>query len=191
MTQPPRTRRKRRFRLIAALVLLGLLAGWFGYRVLTSGPAGTPQAVELAEARISDRLASATVLAVGEATHGTHEFRAAWQTVAVQLAERGFTTLAFEESAGNVSAVNEWVQGGPGTVEDAVRRFGFRLSRTQEMVDLITWARQFTRTDPSPTASGCTGSMCSAPRPTGRLRSAGSRGSTRTPPAPTASHSPA
>jgi len=150
MTEQPRPRRRRRFRLIVALVFLGLLAGWFGYRALTWAPAGTPQAVELAEARISDRLASATVLAVGEATHGTHEFRAAWQTVAVQLAGRGFTTLAFEENSGSVSAVNDWVQGGPGTAEDAVRRFGFRLSRTQEMVDLITWARQFNQGRPEP-----------------------------------------
>lgn len=150
MTQQPCPRRTRRFRMIAALLVLGLLAGWFGYRALTGAPAGTPQAVELAGARISDQLASATVLAVGEATHGTHEYRAAWQTVATQLAGRGFTTIAFEECAGNVSAVNEWVQGGPGTAEEAVQRFGFRLSRTQEMVDLITWARQFNEGRPEP-----------------------------------------
>ena len=128
---------------------------------------------------------------MGEATHGTHEFRAAWQTVAAQLAERGFTTIAFEENSGNVSAVDEWVQGGPGTAEDAVRRFGFRLSRTQEMVDLITWARQFNEGRPESDRVQLYGIDVQTSRGRqGRSRSAGSPASTRTPPAPTPAHSP-
>lgn len=128
--------------LLTVLALVVLLAGGgFAWSAWTERPQGTPQAVELDHARISDRLASATVLAFGEATHGTHEFRAAFLTVAQQLADRGFTTIALEEDAGSVSRVDAWVQGGPGTVEDALAAFGFRLSRTQEMAELLTWAR--------------------------------------------------
>lgn len=146
MTNPtPRPRRGRARKVllgvlaaIVALILAGL--AWGAWQ---SRPLGTPQAVELSEARISDRLAAATVIGVGESTHGTHEFRRAWQLIAEDLVDRGFTTLAFEEDAGSVSLVNEWVQGGPGTVEEAVGHFGFRLNNIQEMADLLTWARSY------------------------------------------------
>lgn len=145
MTTPHRHRRSRRRRLpliLAAAVPLVLIAGWVGYRAVVSAPAGTPQARELAEVSLSGEMTSATVLAVGEATHGTREFRLAWRDIADKVSGRGFTTIVLEENSGCVSLVNEWIQGGPGTAEDAVRRFGFRLSKTQEMVDFVSWMRR-------------------------------------------------
>lgn len=146
MTQQ-RPARRLRPALLVPLVLVLIVAvavgGWFGVRAAAGAPAGEPQAVELAGAEISDDLAGATVLAVGEATHGTHEFRVAWRLVAQKVVDRGFTTIAMEENAGRVSQVDAWVQGGPGTAEEAVGRFGFRISRIREMVDLLTWARAY------------------------------------------------
>lgn len=143
-------RRARRLLIILAAILL-LVAGVIILGVililvtgaLASRPAGTPEAVELADADLSDNMTSATVLAVGEATHGTREFRTAWQTVAQKVADKGFTTIALEENAGPVTLVDAYVQGGPGTAEEAAQRFGFRLNKTREMADFLKWAREY------------------------------------------------
>lgn len=138
----PRPRRRGPARLLTVLaVVAALVAGFFVYRMVVGAPAGRPQATELGQARISDRIASATVLGVGEATHGTREFRSTLLWAVQQLADRGFTTIAFEESAGHVSEANDWLQGGEGTAEQAAGRFGFRLNRTRETAELLTWIR--------------------------------------------------
>ncbi len=138
-------RRPLRVLLVMVLVLALLVAlpvgGYTAYRVVAGAPAGQPQAVELRDATISETLTSATVLGVGEATHGTSEFRTTWRLVAQQVADKGFTTIVLEENAGTVAPIDAWAQGGPGTAEDAVRQLGFRLSRTRETVELVTWAR--------------------------------------------------
>lgn len=140
----PRQRRRGPARLLIVLALvIALAGGYFVYRQVVGSPAGRPQATELSQARISDQLASATVLGVGEATHGTREFRSTLLWTVQQLADRGFTTLAFEESAGHVTEVNAWLQGGAGTAEEAAGRFGFRLNRTRESVELLTWIRTY------------------------------------------------
>lgn len=133
---------------IPAIVIAIICCGWFGYQTVTRLPAGTPQAVELRDATISDQLTTATVLAVGEATHGTAEFREAWQLVAEKVVSHGFTTIALEENTGTVSLADAWVQGGPGTAEEAVKLLGFRLNRTQEMADFLTWARAYNEGKP-------------------------------------------
>lgn len=145
--QQPARRSRARSALITLAVLCALIAAslglWTGQRWYSGRPAGHPQAVELAQAELSSQMTDATVLAVGEATHGTSEFRRAWQQVAEKVVDKGFTTIVLEENVGRVSLVNEWVQGGPGTAEQAVAKFGFRLSRTREMADFLTWARQY------------------------------------------------
>lgn len=123
---------------LVALVLLGFGA-WHWY----TAPAGEAQAVELADAELPSRLTDATVLAVGEATHGTAEFREAWTLVALKAAGKGFTTIALEDNAGSVSAVDAWLQGGPGTAEEAAQRMGFALNRTEQTADMLTRLREW------------------------------------------------
>src|SRR5699024_11883342 len=84
-------------------------------------------------------LGAATVLALGEAPHGNAELRLARLTLVQKLPR--FRALGFEEDYGSVALVNEWVQGGPGTAEEAARRFGFALSHTAEMAELLQWIR--------------------------------------------------
>lgn len=134
----------RRLRLGAILLVTTIVVGlaWFLVGRQPAAAEGSPQAVELSDAVLSDDLTDATVLAVGEATHGTAEFRQAWRLVAEKVVEQGFTTIAWEEGAGQMALVDAWVQGGPGTVEDALGSFGFRLNRTQETAELLTWLRE-------------------------------------------------
>lgn len=121
-----------------AVAALGAGTLWWNSRAL-----GTPVAVEFADAPVSDRLASATVLALGEATHGTHEFQAARLTLLQKVVDRGFTTIAWEEDFGSIARVNAWLQGGPGTAQDAVAQFGYRLNKTTANRDLLVWIRAY------------------------------------------------
>ena len=120
-----------------ALIIIGTV-GWLAW---SSRPVGEPQAVEFADATLSTRMTSATVLALGEATHGTHEFQALRLELLKKVVGAGFTTVALEEDFGSTAAVDAWVQGGPGTIEEVVQRFGYAVSRIREMADLLIWAR--------------------------------------------------
>ncbi len=128
---------------LLALVLLGFGA-WHWY----TAPAGEAQAVELADAELPSRFTDATVLAVGEATHGTAEFREAWTLVALKSADKGFTTIALEDNAGSVSQVDAWLQGGPGTAEQAAQRMGFALNRTEQSAAMLTRLREWNAKHP-------------------------------------------
>lgn len=123
-----------------------LVAGWLAW---TSRPLGNPSATEWADAALSDRLTSATVLALGEATHGTAEFKTARLQLLQKVVGRGFTTVAFEEDFGSMVAVDAWLQGGAGSADDAVRRFGYRLNRTVEVRDLLLWVRAYNEGRPA------------------------------------------
>ncbi|GAA1397460.1 erythromycin esterase family protein [Luteococcus peritonei] len=129
--------------LLLALVLVG--AGWWWQ---SGRPAGTPQAQELSGTELPARLTDASVLAVGEATHGTADFREAWRLIALQAAGKGFSTIVLEENAGSTSQVDAWLQGGPGTAEQAAKRFGFRLNRTRETAQLLTSLREWNQAHP-------------------------------------------
>lgn len=145
-----RRRSRRRTWLVGILAVAVVLAGGsFAWTTLTSGPAGDPAAVEFADARLSVRLTSATVLALGEATHGTAEFQTARLQLIQKVAAQGFTTIALEDPAGSSSQVDAWLQGGPGTAEQAAQEFGFRLYRTREMAELLTWVRAFNEAQPA------------------------------------------
>jgi erythromycin esterase len=120
--------------ILVAVVVIGIGAG-IGHRAWTTRPLGEPQAVEFADAAIGPELADATVLALGEATHGNAEFQQLRTELARKLPQ--FRTIALEEDFGAVSLVDRFVQGGPGTAEEAAAAFGYRLNKTEQMADLL------------------------------------------------------
>ena len=137
---PPPVRRRRGRSLIIVVLALALVAvaggavHWWQTR-----PQGSPQAVEFATAPLSPELTGATVLALGEATHGNAEFQRLRLSLVQKLPE--FRALVLEEDYGSTARVNEFIQGGPGTAEEAVQRFGFVLNHTAEMAELLRWLR--------------------------------------------------
>lgn len=139
-TGPDRRRgRGVRVLLLVLAVVLVITGGIVGWRQWSTRPQGDPEATEFAGATVSSTLSGATVLALGEATHGNAELQLARLTLLQKLPE--FRAVVFEEDYGSVAQVNEWVQGGPGTAEDAARRFGFDLNHTAEMAELLQWVR--------------------------------------------------
>lgn len=132
---------RRGVRVVALIaVALALVAGsGFAWRAWATRPQGEPQAVEFADAQIGPELAGATVLALGEATHGNAEFQDLRTALARALPQ--FRTIALEERAEPVAAVDAFVQGGPGTAAEAASRFGFALNRTEQMAAFLQFVR--------------------------------------------------
>lgn len=122
--------------IIVSVAAVAAMVSWWQSR-----PQGSPVAGEFTEAVLSERMTSARVLALGEATHGTHEFQALRLQLLQKVADQGFTTVAWEEDFGSVALVDAWLQGGPGTAVEAARLFGYGLNRTRDTVDLLTWVR--------------------------------------------------
>ncbi|MFI6642785.1 erythromycin esterase family protein [Streptomyces sp. NPDC050504] len=95
-------------------------------------------------------LGGATVVGLGEATHGTHEFFTMKERVFRYLvAEHGFTTFALEMSWPSGLRVDAYVQGGPGNARELVRdAFGGSPWEREEFVHLIAWMRDHNRRNP-------------------------------------------
>ncbi|MEU9981457.1 erythromycin esterase family protein [Streptomyces sp. NPDC050856] len=116
--------------------------------------AGGPPVRELARvARPLDDLralehmtGSATVVGVGEATHGSHEFFALKARLFRRLvATRGFTTFALEAPWSTGLRLNDYVLRGEGDPRRIMReefQHSYRFWNTREYLDLITWMRR-------------------------------------------------
>jgi len=84
------------------------------------------------------------IIALGEATHGNKEFTELKLKVFQQLVEqKQVRAFAIEGDMGGSAKVNDYIQGGAGTAEEAVSEIGFAIYRTQEMAELAKWMRSF------------------------------------------------
>lgn len=137
----------RRILAIVVLAVVVLAAAVIGGRAWTTRPQGEPQAVEFADAALGPQLTGATVLALGEATHGNAEFQDLRTELARKLPQ--FRTIVLEEDYGSVVMVDRFVQGGPGTAEEAALRFGFRLNKTAQVADFLQYLRDRNTTLPA------------------------------------------
>lgn len=125
---------------LVALVLVVSLAG-FGWWRYSTRPQGQAQAVEFADAQLSPAMTSARVLALGEATHGNAEYQDMRTTLMQKVVGHGFRTVVLEEDYGCTREVDAFVQGGPGTAQDAAQRFGFRINKTTQTAAWLQWIR--------------------------------------------------
>jgi erythromycin esterase len=89
---------------------------------------------------------NARIVALGESTHGTHEFfRVKHRLLEYLVRRHGFTVFAIEANQLAVEKVNGYVQRGEGTARDAMRSM-FRVWNTEEMLALVEWMRQYNAT---------------------------------------------
>jgi len=84
---------------------------------------------------------SARIVALGEATHGSHEFFAfKRRALEFLVAELGFTDFAIENGWEETEAADRWIQGGPGELADALKVLS-PLWQTQEYASMLSWMR--------------------------------------------------
>ena len=84
------------------------------------------------------------IVALGEATHGNNEFQKMKLSVFKQLvATTPVRAFALEGDMGGCAIINNYIQGGEGTAEDVVRYLGYRIYKTDNMVELIKWMREY------------------------------------------------
>ena len=101
----------------------------------------TPTAAELRP--IVARLSGATIIGLGEATHGTHEDQAFKVALIEALVRAGAVdTIAIEANRSAVAGFDRYVQSGTSDLDALVRSDSFfRVWRTDEFTELLRWVR--------------------------------------------------
>lgn len=79
---------------------------------------------------------NARVVALGDATHGTHELYAAHVRMIKELVEQGVTTVAFEAPYAEFARIDEG-----GDPAELLRSHPYWFWDTQEVLDLMLWLR--------------------------------------------------
>lgn len=87
------------------------------------------------------------VVGLGEASHGVAQYHQIKADVFKSLVKNnGCRTFIIEGDFGGALKVDQYINGGNGTVEEAVAEIGFAIYRTQEMADLVDWMRSYNET---------------------------------------------
>lgn len=91
----------------------------------------------------------ARVIGLGESTHGTGEFfRLKHRLVELLVRRAGFRVFALEANMLTAARLDAWVQGGPGTVEQAMAGL-FTVWHTREVRDLLLELRAWNGKHPA------------------------------------------
>lgn len=137
---------KRTVLALSLLLLLPPFAIVARSRVLRSGPIDTPAAWlrhrALSHAGFVRLVAtSSDVVALGDVTHATHELYAAKRSIVPLLAARGFRVIAFEAPYTEFKRLDEYVLHGTGNPAEALDVPLYWFWDTNEILDLVEWAR--------------------------------------------------
>jgi erythromycin esterase-like protein len=102
-----------------------------------------------------DHIANASVVLLGEATHGTHEFYEARAQISKRLIqEKGFSVITIEGDWPDTYRINRYInhQDGSKNAVDALadfKRFPAWMWRNEEMVSLIDWLHTHNKSQPA------------------------------------------
>jgi erythromycin esterase len=89
-------------------------------------------------------IGDARIVALGEATHGTHEFfTLKHRMVEFLVQEMGFTVFAMETNWPETERLNRYVQTGEGDPAELLAGLHFWTWNTQEVLDLVEWLRSY------------------------------------------------
>lgn len=94
--------------------------------------------------RLKKVVGSSRIVALGEGTHGTHEFfQMKHRLVEFLASEMGFTLFAIEANLPEAARVNDYILNGRGDPREALKGLYFWTWNTQEVIDMIEWMRAF------------------------------------------------
>jgi len=109
----------------------------------------TDPAIPLDADSLPDWIAEASIIALGEATHGTREFfRLKHRLLRYAVTELGARTFALEANLPEARALDAYVTQGYGDSADALAAVYFWTWQTEEVRDLVEWLRAFNRGRP-------------------------------------------
>ncbi|HEX7808062.1 MAG TPA: erythromycin esterase family protein [Thermoanaerobaculia bacterium] len=95
-------------------------------------------------------IGSATIVGLGDGTHGTHQFFTMKMRIIDFLArEEGFDVVAFEGPFPLMNRMDAYVQGGAGNARElasAMKPLAYLFWNSEEMVQLLEWMRQYNAT---------------------------------------------
>lgn len=105
-----------------------------------------------------DLIGDASIVMIGEASHGTHEFYAQRARLTRRLIEeKGFDFVAIEGDWPDAYMVNQYVRGGDGTPVQSLngfKRFPTWMWRNTVVLDFIAWLREFNDSRPPERRAG-------------------------------------
>ena len=134
------------------LLLLGILLFRFGKQKIEEVqahreiPGLREEMKPLSADHIPDNV---SVLAIGEAVHGSREFQALKLSVLREMVEKqGYTAFALEADYSECADINRYLQSGEGKPEELVQKFSFPIYHTKEMAALLGWIQDWNRTAP-------------------------------------------
>ncbi len=87
------------------------------------------------------------VVGLGEASHGVAQYHQMKADIFKALVNNnGCRTFIIEGDFGGALKVDDYINGGDGSAEEAVGEIGFAIYRTREMADLAEWMRSYNET---------------------------------------------
>lgn len=85
-----------------------------------------------------------TIIGLGEATHGNVEFQELKKTVFEALIKNeNVRVFVLEGDFGAGQQINDYILHGNGTAKEAVFALDYGIYKTQQMIDLVEWLRQY------------------------------------------------
>jgi len=93
---------------------------------------------------LKQMIGNARIVALGEATHGTHEFfQMKHRMLEFLVQEMGFNTFAIEANWPEANLINDYIHTGEGNPAELLKDPYFGVWDTQEMLDMIQWMRVY------------------------------------------------
>ncbi len=121
----------------------GLVTTWIQQNAIplkTVEPGGSDADLQPLQSLVGN----ASIVGLGEETHGTHEFFTMKARLVEFLVSRmGFNTFIMENNWGTSSLIDAYINGGQGNVEDVMRMSLFFSWQTQEYRDMLEWMRAY------------------------------------------------
>ncbi|MBV9228852.1 MAG: erythromycin esterase family protein, partial [Chloroflexi bacterium] len=104
----------------------------------------TPGGSDADLAPLKQIVGSASIVGLGEETHGTHEFiEIKARLVEFLISNMGFTTLVMENDWGSSKLLDVYINGGPGNLQMIMTKALFGAWQTQEYEQLFAWLRAY------------------------------------------------